>query len=167
MLFWFDSINEQSFSGWRKQLRYLWYVSDGHIMICMHPWAREAATTGHRDYLKMASSIEPSNSVTGPSPAGGSLAPGPPIWNRCPPISGLPPSVCKSRIRNVRHRCGAVLLVCYEENPRIYLEKKTENKKDPRHTKCSKRSKPSFKCMLFDHKFYVQHFTCIPITIRL
>jgi len=28
---------------------------------------------------------------SGPSPAGGKVVPGPPIWNRCPPISRLAP----------------------------------------------------------------------------
>jgi len=35
-----------------------------------------------------------------------------------------------------------------KKNPRIYLEKKTENNKKPRHTKCLKMSKPNLKSTL-------------------
>ena len=35
-----------------------------------------------------------------------------------------------------------------KKNPRIYHEKKQENNKNPRHTKCCKKSKPNLKCKL-------------------
>jgi len=35
---------------------------------------------------------------------------------------------------------------------RIYLEKKTENNKNNRHTKCSKKSNPNLKYTLLAHK---------------